>query len=191
MQTATDALGELQQASRTTRSAMILKRFLALLRFERGLLEKFRRCFRLLWIQRIRGAARLRSDSNRCAHPTFLKNSAPYNPSAELARLHIRNALALVLSQHPRQGRAALSSLEAIVLSSYFPKKLADAVERLRGYGTTSARPALDRCLRGRALLRLAEPGTRISRKLAAAKALEATVEIHRAQALPAIDPQH
>jgi len=103
-----------------------------LLAFERNLLEKFRDDFEFFGSNEFDELARLREDRNRCAHPTFLKSEQPYIPSAELARMHIRNALVLVLSQEPRQGKAALEEIRRAILSQYFPTVINDAAERFK-----------------------------------------------------------
>lgn len=107
------------------------KAITGLLEFERNLLEVFRDKFDFFGAHEFEDLARLRQDRNRCAHPTFLLSSLPYSPSAELARLHLYNALSLVLTQPPRQGRAALDSLSRVILSATFPTSAEDALERL------------------------------------------------------------
>jgi hypothetical protein len=88
-----------------------------LLKFEKELIEKFRDDFEFFGVNEYDEMARLRADRNRCAHPTFFKSERPYKPSAELARLHIRNSIAYVLSQEPKQGKAAIDQFESAVLS--------------------------------------------------------------------------
>lgn len=70
---------------------------------------------------------RLIEDRNRCAHPSMLADEIAFAPPAELARLHICNAVGHLLSREPVQGKAALDSLLRDLSSDYFPKKLADA----------------------------------------------------------------
>lgn len=114
-----------------------------LLTFERGLLELFRDKFSFFGSHEFTDLERLREDRNRCAHPTFLLSESPYSPTAELARLHIANALILILTQPPRHGKAALESLRSVILSSYFPSSVADAKKRLQQSELANARPAL------------------------------------------------
>lgn len=116
-----------------------------LLEIERNLLEVFRDQLDFFGHQEFEELSRLRADRNRCAHPTFSHETLPYAPAAELARLHIRSALSYVLSQQARQGKAALASLRATIISPYFPKVLNDAVARLRGAEIGTARETLVR----------------------------------------------
>lgn len=156
-----------------------------LLTFERVLLETFRDKFDFFGRNEFDELDRLRTDRNRCAHPTFLKNSLPFVPSAELARLHIRNALVLVLTQRPKQGKAALDSLQTLVLSPYFPKEVPDAVARLKGSEIQNAKLTLIRAFVD--LLCFGWPNTSspLHRESAAYIALGAIIELHRNDALP------
>ena len=72
--------------------------------------------------QQMRDLQRLREDRHQCAHPSFQSPGIPHRPTAELARLHLRNAVEHVLSQPPIQGRAAIAELLATIASDYFPK---------------------------------------------------------------------
>lgn len=158
-----------------------------LLGFERSLLERFKNDFDFFGINEYEELERLREDRNRCAHPTFLKSSDPYRPSAELVRLHIRNALALVLNQHPRQGRAALASLQNVVTSSYFPKKIEDAVERLKGTEIVRGRTPLVNAFVDDLCFGMITKDHPYYASNVALRALIATVEIHRAIVIPRI----
>ena len=156
-----------------------------LLEFERGLLERFRDNFDFFGSNEFDEIERLRTDRNRCAHPTFLKNSQPFAPSAELARLHIRNAVTLVLSQPPRQGKAALDSLQSLVLSSYFPEKVSDAVARLKGSEILNARRSLIIAFVDLLCFGYPDRGSPLHQKSAVNIALRAIIEMNRAEALP------
>jgi hypothetical protein len=57
----------------------------------------------------------------------MLADEKAFSPPAELARLHICNAVGHLLSREPVQGKAALDSLLRDLSSDYFPKKLSDA----------------------------------------------------------------
>jgi len=114
-------------------------------------------------------------------------SATPYTPSAELARLHIRSALALVLTQSPRQGKAALESLRTVVLSPYFPGDVADAVERLRSSELGSARPALLNGFIDDLIFGWPDPSHPYYQKPPALVAVEAAVELNRAGTLPRV----
>lgn len=60
-------------------------------------------------------------DRNRSAHPNLIRESEEYSPSAEQVRLHIRNAIEILLSRPPVQGKAALALIHKEVDSAYFP----------------------------------------------------------------------
>ena len=51
----------------------------------------------------------------------------PYRPTAELARLHLRSAMAHVLSQSPVQGRIAIERVTKEIAGEYFPTNSEDA----------------------------------------------------------------
>lgn len=156
-----------------------------LLEIERNLLEDFRDKFDFFGEQEFEELSRLRSDRNRCAHPSFFHNSLPYAPAAELARLHIRSALTYVLSQPPKQGKAALASLCAAIVSPYFPTALGDAVERLRGSEIGTAREVLVRAFIDDLAFGWPDPASPYHSNLNVPLALEATVELHRTIAVP------
>lgn len=66
---------------------------------------------------------RIKQDRNKCAHPSMHKNGEVFLPSAELARLHIKNAITILLSQEPIQGKAALTTLKQLLCTPYFPRE--------------------------------------------------------------------
>lgn len=158
-----------------------------LLKFERNLLELFRDKFEFFGAHEFEDLVRLRDDRNRCAHPTFSVSATPYGPSAELARLHIRNALALVLTQPPRQGKAALESIRTVILAPFFPSTIAEAAERLRQTELGSARPALVNAFVDDVAFGWPTAGHPFHKKESAMPALEAAVEVNRSATLPRI----
>lgn len=181
---ATNLLSDLTELQ-TQRDNGNLKAIPGLLQFERTLLEEFRDKFDFFGVNEFDDLARLREDRNRCAHPTFFKSNLPYAPSAELARLHIRNALIHVLTQEPRQGKAALANLEAVVLSAHFPGDVSAAVLRLKGAGLSNARDALTRGFIDALMFGLPDSSSPYYSKQPAMIALEAAIEINRPVALP------
>jgi len=66
---------------------------------------------------------RIKQDRNKCAHPSMHKNGEIFSPSAELARLHIKNAITVLLSQEPIQGKTALTTLKQLLCAPYFPRE--------------------------------------------------------------------
>lgn len=69
---------------------------------------------------------RLQVDRNRCAHPSMNLEGNIFNPSAELARLHIHSAVNHLLQYPPSQGKYALDKLVSEIESKYFPSSKAD-----------------------------------------------------------------
>jgi hypothetical protein len=105
------------------------------LEFERSIIDTTHSKFSFFEAQQLTDLRRLRDDRNRCAHPTFQRKDAPYEPPAELARLHLRNAVDCVLSQPPVQGKAAVRTLVGLVGSSYFPREHEKAKIALQNAG--------------------------------------------------------
>jgi hypothetical protein len=76
---------------------------------------------------------RLREDRHLCAHPAFSAEAELFEPSPELVRLHLVNAVDLVLSQEPLQGKAIFDLYDADVQSPGFPTappRILDYVEQ-------------------------------------------------------------
>jgi hypothetical protein len=115
------------------------------LEFEREILETCRDQLQFFDPQQFIDLTRLREDRHRCAHPSFQKVGIPYYPSAEQARVHIRNAVLYVLAQPPVQGKAALAQLKALVGSAYFPTETKKAVAQLENSDLKNATDALVR----------------------------------------------
>jgi hypothetical protein len=115
------------------------------LEFEREILETCRDQLQFFDPQQFIDLTRLREDRHRCAHPSFQKIGIPYYPSAEQARVHIRNAVVYVLAQPPVQGKAALAQLKALVGSAYFPTETKKAVAQLENSDLKNATDALVR----------------------------------------------
>ncbi|HIG73785.1 MAG TPA: hypothetical protein EYQ24_04165 [Bacteroidetes bacterium] len=104
----------------------------ALLDLEREMLDTARNQFELLSEIEHDDLGRLQKDRHRCAHPSHDHAGEPYQPTAEQARAHIRNAVEHLLSRPPVQGRAALDQLKRDVDRASFPTDVDDAVRRLQ-----------------------------------------------------------
>lgn len=115
------------------------------LEFERNILTTCRGQLQFFDQQQFVDLDRLREDRHRCAHPSFQQVGIPYNPSAEQARLHIRNAVVHVLSKPPVQGRAALAGIKATIASQYFPNSVSKAKDNLQKVGLANPTDALVR----------------------------------------------
>ena len=99
---------------------------------------------------------RLREDRHLCAHPAFSAEAELFEPSPELVRLHLANAVDLVLSQEPLQGKAIFELFDIDVQSTGFPTahtRILDYVEQrylervrvqnIRNFGTVLAKSLL------------------------------------------------
>ena len=99
------------------------------LEFERQVIEMAKDDFELISPLEYIDLIRLQDDRNRCAHPSMNSFEEIYQPTAELARCHLRNAVVHMLQRPPVQGKAALDRLVRQVSSEYFPQTL-DAAMR-------------------------------------------------------------
>ncbi|MDP3799741.1 MAG: hypothetical protein Q8R06_21785 [Polaromonas sp.] len=95
----------------------------AALKFEKDLLDLAKDKLELISHAEYLDLKRIGEDRNRCAHPSHTLGNAIFEPPAELARLHIFNAITFVLMQQPAQGKAALERLSKDLESSGFPSK--------------------------------------------------------------------
>ncbi|NMF56690.1 hypothetical protein [Pseudanabaena yagii] len=91
------------------------------LKFERELLGIAKDKLELISHIECLDLERLKQDRDRCAHPSMTSEGEIFNPPAELARVHIRNAVEYLLQYPPAQGKYALDKLLAEVDSEYFP----------------------------------------------------------------------
>lgn len=117
------------------------------LKFERNILEWARNEFEFLSAMQYDDLVRLQMDRNRCAHPSMISADEVYQPPAELARYHLRNAITHLLQHPPVQGQAALDRLKNDTLSEYFPIETNKAVEYFRHGPLANPKPALVRNL--------------------------------------------
>jgi hypothetical protein len=117
------------------------------LEFERNVLVCAASKFELLTPLEREDLERLQRDRNRCAHPSMQSPEDPYEPTAELARTHIRNAVEIMLEREPVQGKAAFDRICADIKGKYFPADANGAEAHLRNGPLKRARPALIRNL--------------------------------------------
>jgi len=101
------------------------------LKFEKNILELARDEFELISHVEFLDLERLSEDRNRCAHPSMVSKDETFDPPAELARLHIRNAVCYLLQHPPVQGKHALDRLMSDISSEYFPKRKTEAIQFL------------------------------------------------------------
>lgn len=116
----------------------------AALRFERNVLEQAREPFQLISYIEQEDLQRLFNDRNRCAHPSLRSLEEPYQPSGELVRAHIYNAVIALLQHPPVQGRKALQTIIEAIESDMFPTQVDQALEQYFKHSPLArARPAL------------------------------------------------
>ncbi|WP_076010898.1 hypothetical protein [Alteromonas abrolhosensis] len=115
------------------------------LRFERDILAICRDKLELISPVEFIDLNRLQEDRNRCAHPSMTSDGEIFNPSAELARMHIRSAVEHLLQYPPAQGKYALDSLTSEVNSEYFPTDIDKAIVAFDNSPLKKARKSLIR----------------------------------------------
>jgi hypothetical protein len=115
------------------------------LKFERDILEVARDKLELISHIEFIDLERLQQDRNRCAHPSMTTDGEIFNPSAELARVHIRSAVEYLLQHPPAQGKYALEMLINEVDSEYFPRTLDKAITAFKNSPLLKARESLVR----------------------------------------------
>lgn len=140
--------------------------------------------------QQTRDLQRLREDRHQCAHPSFQSAGIPHRPNAELARLHLRNAVEHVLSQRPIQGRAAIAELLTTVASDYFPTDRHQALIALRQTPLANPSEALVRGLIDSLIFGFAKPESPVVGKIQVGAVLSVLLDSHRVTAEPRISQQ-
>lgn len=150
------------------------------LEFERDIINVALEDFELLTPIEAIDLERLRDDRNRCAHPSMLSDGVPYNPTAELARTHLRAAVEILLEKEPVQGKAAFARICDDIKSEYFPKQKTEAVVRLsEGPLKRARRPLIKNLIVGITKSILNEE-CGLSESKRQRTALAAIIEIHR-----------
>lgn len=150
------------------------------LEFERTILSICRRELDFFNHQQITDLERLREDRHQCAHPSFQRAGVPHRPSAELARLHLRNAVEHVLSQPPIQGRPAIAEIITTIASEYFPKDRYQAATALRQTPLANPSEALIRGLVDELVFKYAEADSPLYGKIQVGAALSSLLDTHR-----------
>ena len=117
------------------------------LEFERSILQEAAIRFELLTPLEEVDLRRLQDDRNRCAHPSMQSLDEAYQPTAELARTHLRNAIEILLEREPVQGKAAFKRICDEIKSVYFPSDTVGALTHLKTGPLRRARSPLIRDL--------------------------------------------
>lgn len=140
--------------------------------------------------QQMRDLQRLREDRHQCAHPSFQSPGIPHRPTAELARLHLRNAVEHVLAQPPIQGRAAIAELLTTIASDYFPKDHRQAAIALQQTSLANPSEALIRGLVDALVFGFANADSPVFGKIQVSTVLSVLLTSHRGVAEPRISQQ-
>lgn len=113
------------------------------LKFEKNILDWSLNEFKFISPIQKDDLDRLVTDRNRCAHPSMMNHYEIYKPSAEQARLHIKNAVLYFLQYPPTQGKSALDELKTDIFSQWFPQEDEQALQRLKDSPLSNAKPSL------------------------------------------------
>lgn len=150
------------------------------LKFERDILVVARDKLELISHIEFIDLERLQQDRNRCAYPSMTSAGEIFNPSAELARVHIRSAVEHLLQFPPAQGKYALDILIKEIDSEYFPTKLTNAITSFKNSPLLQARDSLVRNFVIVLLKKLLSDSDDYKETLRLATALNATEQMHK-----------
>lgn len=150
------------------------------LKFEREMLEVCRDRLELISHLEFIDLARLQEDRNRCAHPSMTSDSQIFNPSAELARVHIRSAVEYLLQHPPAQGKSAMAILLKEVDSDYFPTHKDKALVVLNNSPLIKARESLVKSFLTVLLKELLKADVDYNRALKLTAAIKSVEELYK-----------
>lgn len=171
-----EAEGQLNDFEKARQAGDIAKS----LKFERDILSVARDKLELISHVEYIDLERLQQDRNRCAHPSMTSDDDIFNPSAELARLHIRSAVEHLLQYPPSQGKYALESLLSEIDSQYFPTKEENALTALKNSPLYKARKSLVRNFIIVLIKKILTEPLGVKQKIKVIAALKATSTMYR-----------
>ncbi len=158
--------------------------------FERTIINTCGRELEFFDHQQLRDLERLREDRHQCAHPSFQRAGVPHRPTAELARLHLRNAVEHVLSKAPIQGRSAIVEVLTTIASEYFPKDHQQAAIALQQTPLANPSEALIRGLIDSLVFGYAQPDSPVFEKIQVSAVLCVLLDTQRIVSEPRIAQQ-
>jgi len=150
------------------------------LEFERNILDISKNELQFFDKQQYLDLQRLREDRHRCAHPSFHREDGPYKPSAEQARMHLRNAIVHVLSQPPVQGKPAINKIISLISSQYFPRDTEKAKAQLSESELAKPTASLLKGVIDKLMFGFLSNDSPLYAKLNVIPALNAILELHR-----------
>ncbi len=153
------------------------------LEFERNILEIFKTEFNYFDAVEYAELLRIREDRNKCAHPSFHRQREPYNPTPEIAKHHIRNAISFVLSRPPIFGKAALENFLVTVSSNYFPLEVEMAMPIIQNLGMHSPTPGFIRAALDGLLFGFIDPQSRLKNHSGVSTAMNCIIRLHHSEA--------
>jgi hypothetical protein len=120
-----------------------LKNYYKLWEFEVNIPKAARENFEFISSIEQEDLERLNHDRSRCAHPSILLDEQPFQPTPELARYHLRNAVTHLLQYPPVHGRVAIARVKSMIESAGFPEKAEEAIKVLKDSYLSRARATL------------------------------------------------
>lgn len=91
------------------------------IKIERNLLKNAKDTFQIITSHEFDMLRRIRKDRHICAHPSLVREDQLFEPTPDLVRSHIVNALDILLVHKPLQGKSALNRLMEDINSESFP----------------------------------------------------------------------
>lgn len=113
-----------------------------LLKLEGELLDKAADPFAFIGPQERMQLSRLREDRHLCAHPAFSTEAELFQPPPELVRLHIVNAVEMLLAAAPVQGKSLIAAFVDDLPSPAFPRDREQAIRYVTARYLARLRPS-------------------------------------------------
>jgi hypothetical protein len=124
-----------------------LKKFRKLWDFESQIPQKAQEKYEFISLIEREDLQRLNEDRSRCAHPSILLDEEPFQPTPELARYHLRNAVMHLLQYPPVHGKVAKERILNTIKSDGFPGNTQEAISVLKNTDLGRARKSLIRSI--------------------------------------------
>ena len=141
---ARDCLKEFEKARKI---ALESKDYKKAQEFENSVLAYAKDEFEFITASECEELERLQRDRNKCAHPYMVTLDEPYQPTAELARYHLKNAVVYFLQYPPTHGKSLISDLIEYTKEEYFPEQLDQVINTFRSWHLDRAKSSAIRSL--------------------------------------------
>ena len=93
-----------------------------MLSMEKQLLDIAYEKLELISLIEKRNLERIQEDRNLCAHPTFISDGDQFNPSPDICREYIQQAITYLLSQPPVKGKTVIKVIVDLINGETFPE---------------------------------------------------------------------